>query len=115
MTTVDRWAAMVPDPHPAANCGPLTFDLPPGHMCPTCGTVVFPASLHASPVQGPVGAPFRPGDRFRWTGDDGTVQTGKILLLSADGVRWVVDVDADERSPRGYRTWFDPDMMVRVP
>ncbi|WIM97806.1 hypothetical protein ACTOB_001360 [Actinoplanes oblitus] len=36
---VDRWSAMVPDPHPMANCGPLTLPLPPGTLCPTCGTI----------------------------------------------------------------------------
>lgn len=28
---------MIPDPHPAANCGPLQFALLPGRQCPTCG------------------------------------------------------------------------------
>jgi hypothetical protein len=35
----DRWSAMIPNPHPLANCGPLLMQLPPGVMCPTCGTV----------------------------------------------------------------------------
>jgi len=40
----DKWAAMVPNPHPRANCGPLKFDLPPGRSCPTCGTSWAPAT-----------------------------------------------------------------------
>lgn len=35
-----RWDAMVPNPHPPANCGPLELALPPGEMCPTCGTII---------------------------------------------------------------------------
>lgn len=35
---VDRWAAA--DPHPQANCGPLTLPLPAGQQCPTCGAVI---------------------------------------------------------------------------
>ncbi|GIF08715.1 hypothetical protein [Actinoplanes siamensis] len=35
----NRWAAMIPDPHPMANCGPLQMQLSPGVACPTCGTV----------------------------------------------------------------------------
>jgi hypothetical protein len=36
---LDWWAAMIPDPHPRANCGPLLMTLAPGEACPTCGTV----------------------------------------------------------------------------
>lgn len=39
-TPPDKWAAMIPDPHPQANCGPLTLPLPVGSQCPTCGTTI---------------------------------------------------------------------------
>lgn len=39
-TPRDRWAAMVPNPHPMANCGPLQLALPAGTTCPTCGTLI---------------------------------------------------------------------------
>lgn len=34
------WEKHIPNPHPPANCGPLTLRLPDGATCPTCGTVV---------------------------------------------------------------------------
>ncbi len=33
----EKWRAMIPDPHPAENCGPLSLPLPAGARCPTCG------------------------------------------------------------------------------
>lgn len=34
------WKFMIPDPHPAGNCGPLMMgDLPPDTPCPTCGII----------------------------------------------------------------------------
>lgn len=40
-----RWDALIPDPHPARNCGPLSMPLAAGEPCPTCGTV--PAEVPA--------------------------------------------------------------------
>jgi hypothetical protein len=37
---VDRWSAMIPNPHPRENCGPLMLALPVGSTCPTCGTKI---------------------------------------------------------------------------
>lgn len=92
-------------------------------------------ALHASPVQGPVGAPFRPGDRFRWTSGNGlTVRTGTILewqpflpgsvLAAKRWGSWFVDVEPLPK-PRGartrkhnpwdgFRTWFTGDEMGLV-
>lgn len=36
----DKWSAMIPDPHPQVNCGPLQLALAPGQICPTCGTII---------------------------------------------------------------------------
>lgn len=37
LTTPEPWRSMIPNPHPAANCGPLAFTLAEGERCPTCG------------------------------------------------------------------------------
>lgn len=88
--------------------------------------------LRASPVQGPAGAPFRPGDRFRWTSGNGlAVRTGTILewqpfiegssLARRSWGSWFVEVDplprpagARERKRNpwdGFRTWFSGDEL----
>lgn len=46
----DKWAAVIPNPHPLENCGPLTLKLAPGDACPTCGTVPPAESSPAGPV-----------------------------------------------------------------
>jgi hypothetical protein len=86
------------------------------------------------PVQGPAGAPFLPGDRFRWTATNGTVRTGTIIEwqghISPRYERlygwgsWFVEVDPlpTPRGARprkhnpwdGFRTWFDADRLERV-
>src|ERR1700754_2043874 len=35
----DRWSDMIPNPHPLANCGPLSLPLPPRVACPRRGTL----------------------------------------------------------------------------
>lgn len=59
----DKWAAMVPDPHPAANCGPLTLTLSPGDQCPTCGTTIPGASDEQARAAGLAVGGSMPGDR----------------------------------------------------
>lgn len=86
-------------------------------------------------IEGPAGAPFRPGDRFRWTSGNGlTVRTGTILewqpyvagsvLAAKRWGSWYVDVEplpkprgvrARKHNPwDGFRTWFTGDEMGLV-
>lgn len=83
------------------------------------------------PVQGPAGAPFRPGDRFRMVSGNGqVVRTGTILqwdvpFPNTRPGHWYVEVDPLPRPPGarvrkhdpwdGFRTWFDADQLERVP
>jgi hypothetical protein len=87
-------------------------------------------SLRTLPVQGPVGAPFRPGDRFRWRSGNGrVVRTGTILEWNVPypntrSGHWYVEVDplpkprgarVLKRNPwDGFRTWMDADEFERV-
>lgn len=54
----DKYAAMIPDPHPLENCGPLRFALSKACSCPTCGTVV------AAPEETPEQALLNAVDRL---------------------------------------------------
>lgn len=94
-------------------------------------------AVREDPAQGPAGAPFKPGDRFRWTSGNGqTVRTGTMIkwnpypgrLLPAWPGQWLVEIDPLPK-PKGarplkagnpwdgFRTWFRPDMprLERVP
>lgn len=47
----DKYARMIPDPHPMSNCGPLAFRLVPGMRCPTCGVLpVVDASAYITDI-----------------------------------------------------------------
>ena len=87
------------------------------------------------PVQGPAGAPFRPGDRFRWLSRNGLVtRTGTVVewqpfvagtvLAGRSWGSWLIEVDPlpkpkGARSRKcnpwdGFRTWTVGDELERV-
>jgi hypothetical protein len=75
----DKWSAMIPDPHPLENCGPLQFALPAGTQCPTCGTVVAgpaPALQRTAEEAEFATAAMEPGQSF-----------ATVLDWVADGIR----------------------------
>jgi len=119
----DRWSAMIPSPHPMSNCGPLSFPLPPGRSCPTCGTV--PASPVATPALG-FTATLERGDGAGLGGvwqdvaftRDISWAVRKGYLVQPIGYRLEIPVDglADERPERQDALMADsiaPELIVK--
>lgn len=89
----EPWRSMIPDPHPAANCGPLSgLVVAPGRECLTCGTVPTPISSQAAGRIDRAYAAF--GDRA----DSGGPGTAAGLVEAVEVARTVELTPAVERA-----------------